>query len=156
MKSFSVLSAIMLCLSVFGQSENNLSMPTNTLQIELAKANSNNVTRIEIFFFPEEIATEFAVSPNDLEKVYWTKTIIADFKRTQFSSLLLHSLTESNIQPRNGKARDLRWGCVFFDSKGTRIMSLYFDQFGKGEVNGIQIESNGKFLNLLREKFALR
>ena len=156
MKTLYLLFFMTLCLPGFGQSEKDQSITTNVLQNELGKAGSNNVMRIEVFYFPEDIETEFAVNPTDLEKAYWAKTIVADFKRSKFRLMFLQSLAESNIQNRKGRTRDLRWGCVFFDSNDTRILSLYLDQSGMGEVNGIQIESNGKILELLRQKFAFR
>ena len=151
-----ILFFMALCSPGFGQSDTPPVLATSILQSELSKVSSNNVVRIEVYYFPEDINTEFALSPSDLEKAYWAKTIIADFKQSQLRLVFLHAMNESNIQKRNGRSRDLRWGCVFFDSNNARILSLYFDQFGKGEVNGIQIESNGKLLELLRQKFTFR
>jgi hypothetical protein len=155
MKTFPFFLFMMSCLPLFAQLEKGQST-TSVLQNELRKAGSNDVMRIEVFYFPEDIESESAFTPADLETEYWSKTIIADFKRSKIRSSILHSLAESNIQKRNGGERDLRWGCVFFGSKDTRILSIYLDQFGNGEVNGIQTESNGKLLELLRQKFAFR
>lgn len=145
-----------LCSAAFGQVVQKQSTAADTIQTELTKASATNVDRIEIFYFPEDVETEFAITPFGLERGCWEKIVIREFHQTDFRLTFLQALAESDIKKRDDGPSDLRWGCVFFDSNGNRILSIYFDQLGHGQINGIQISSNGKLLRLLRQKFALR
>jgi hypothetical protein len=155
-RSLPVFISFFLCPAVLGQSNGDRQLAIKSITTELLKVGSTNVVRLEVFYFPEDIETEFAIGPEDLEKSHWAKITIAEFQRSNFRESLLRCLDESEIRKRNGGSKDVRWGCVFFDSKGNRIASLYLDQFGKGELNGIQIRSNSKILRLLQQKCAFR
>lgn len=145
-----------LCSAAVGQVEQKQSTANDTIQTEVCKASATNVNKIEIFYFPEDVETETAITPFSLERGNWEKIVIREFGRTDFRQTFLQALSESDIKRRDGGPSDLRWGCVFFDADGNRILSIYLDQIGDGQIDGIQISSNGKLLQLLRKKFALR
>jgi len=121
----------------------------------LTMASSNIVERLEIFYFPEDINTTVAVTRERLESKYWSKTTIASFQESEFRNTLLRELQRSSLKQRANSSSDLRWGCVFYDSNGDRVLSIYFDKFADGFINDIAINSNGKLLDLLRNRSQL-
>jgi hypothetical protein len=124
-----------------------------SLERALSQAASERVWRITIFYIPEQILPVVAIDASALEHQYFGCVTIGDFQRSKLRSKLLSTLKESSIIPRQDISQDFRWGCVFYDMNGKRLLSLYFTSGSAGCVNDIPVEADGKLLALFRNEF---
>ena len=100
--------------------------------------------------------TYVALTTNRLEEACWTRISIRRFQDSDVKATLFQSLQQSDFKVGNGKPKDLRWACLFTDEQGHRVLSIYLDKFGGGQINDRSIKCNGKILCFLRSKFAIR
>jgi hypothetical protein len=124
------------------------------IQAKLVENGSNCVAQVEIYRFPEDVMLGNALRPDGLERAFWTKTTIRQFEKSPLRKELIFALARS-FKHRSGGPADARWGCVLYNFEGKRIVSIYLDQFGAGQVDGTQVSTDGKLLDLLRKRFSL-
>jgi hypothetical protein len=104
--------------------------------------NGRDIEKIEILHMRESVHPVVAVTPAKLERIADDKRYIdsAAFTRSEREELERAIRATTAI---NGELSDLRWGVVFFNSQGERIVSIYFNAGGgKGYVvNGAPVYS---------------
>jgi hypothetical protein len=153
----SVALAILALVSpVFGEEPGESARSSSKIRSKLALAASKNVAILEVIYFPEEIETEIAVTASKLEKGYSRKTIVRRFQDSDLRSSILDALLKSRFQQRPDGSPDLRWACIFYDANNVRLLSVYLDRFGKGQIDDAEVVSNGGLLKLLRKRFKNR
>jgi hypothetical protein len=150
--NYLILPILLLCECAVLKAQNtgSVSDAQVLLNRRLLLAGSNEVSRVEVICIPEEVHTFEAVTPKYLEDGYWSKTIIRQFRDSKFRENLLQAIKQSSIKIRSGAPSDLRWGCIMYDDRGARLLSIYFDKFGKGSIDELKVSSNGKLLQVLR------
>ena len=119
----------------------------------LANAASKNVERIAIFYYPEGIARTEALDTAGLEALCWGSISIRQFQLSKLRERLLSRLKDSSIESSTVRGGDFRWGCIFYDERDMRLVSLYFTGHGMGRVNETNVTLNDKFVDFLREEF---
>lgn len=120
----------------------------------LSLLHSYDIQRLEIIYLPVEILTRSALTPEMLEKGWQYKIIISHFVGTPVEKTLGRAIEASTFDHADRKG-DMRWGCIFYSSQDTRVLSIYFDGSGcVGVINGEAVLSNGKVVNVLRESCA--
>jgi hypothetical protein len=122
------------------------------LEAKLQKAASNNIDQFELFSFPEDVETQVGLGPTQLERGFWIKLSVRQFQNSNLRPKFLTALSKSSIRPRSSGSRDLRWGCILYDSAGGRACTIYFDRFGDGQIDDAQISSNSALLELFRKE----
>jgi len=132
------------------------SSETNLIQSAVDRARSKSVTKLEILYFPKEMETRVGVTPQLLEEWCFFRISIKDlqYSNVTMKNGLVSALEESAAKKANGNA-DLRWGCIFYDTSGTRVLALYFNGSGtEGYVDSTPISSNGKLVRFLEKRCA--
>jgi hypothetical protein len=156
MKTMLVLF-LFFCASLIASNTTQASSAApGSLEMKLAHASSNDVAKVVIFYFPEDILLELAMTPKDLEEAWRSMVVLRNFQRFDLKTEFLTKLKDSGFRTRSGEVGDTRLGCVFFDQAGKRLLSIYFDVSGNGSVDNTPVASNGKFREFLREKFRFR
>ena len=113
---------------------------------------SDTIVRLEIFYFPEEMETLTRMTPESLEKHCWYRIGVQEFQWTPFRSDLISALAKLSLE-RAAYSPDCRWGCVFYDSKDERAMTMYFNRDGSvGLVNGAPVKGAGPLVELLGKR----
>ncbi len=151
------ISLLMACLLLsFGcvtGKQKLQTVPRISLEQELASASSERVHRVTVFYIPERILPIEAINEKQLEHLYSGSVTIANFQRSNLRDALLQNLKQSSMEPKQNVSEDFRWGCIFFDVYGNRLLSLYFTAGGSGRVNDTSVTTDGHFLNFLRDEF---
>jgi hypothetical protein len=156
MKKYIYICFYVFVISLLPSFEVSASDNSKALEEKLSIAMSENPDRVEILSFPEDWESPVGLSSDDLEKSYVSKITVKSFQETNFRSDLISQIKASAIQERSEtRGRDLRWACIFYDKKGKRLLSIYFDYFGHGQVDKIPITSNGALVKFLRQKFVI-
>lgn len=102
----------------------------------------DGITRVEIVYFPERISTRSSLTPEMLERLYEYKVEVRDVSESKQFPALVAALRGTLAVPEN-RLSDVRTGVIFFDKSNKRLLTLYFDQFGKnGFVNGEPVSMN--------------
>jgi hypothetical protein len=125
----------------------------DSLEQALSQAASERVWHVTIFYIPERILPIEAIDEYRLEHLYSGCITIGEFQRSALRSKLLATLKESTMTPKQDVSQDFRWGCVFYDINGRRLLSLYFTAGSAGRVNDIPVETDGKLPALFRDEF---
>ena len=95
------------------------------------------VHRVEILYYPEQILVRAALTPERLEELYKYKLEIKVVHQRAEWQQLRSLLAETSVTP-SGQSYDHRTAVLLFDQNGRRMASLYFAQFGKdGTINGV-------------------
>jgi hypothetical protein len=113
---------------------------------------SGVVTRLEILYLPKEIMTIANLRPEQLEKGCYYRISIEQFQASRLREDLISALRSSAIRKVSDEG-DLRWGCIFYNGQH-RVLTMYFDRFGKGLIGGTRIASNGRFVEFLSRRFS--
>jgi hypothetical protein len=94
------------------------------------------IQRVEILYFPERADVYAALTPGELERLYYYKLEIRNVRDSAEGKQLRSLLPVTSVTP-SGQRYDHRTAVLLFDQNGRRIASVYFDQFGKGgTMNG--------------------
>ncbi len=118
---------------------------------------SEMVARSEIYYLPTEIETPARMGPEDLEKYSYYRISIDE--REQESKLrqdLASALATSYIvraATGPGTKPDCRWGCVFLDANGKRLLTMYFEGHGWGGlIGGTPVTGIGPVVETLQRR----
>ncbi len=108
---------------------------------------------LDILAVPWEILTVHALSPEELERQYYYKMSARYFQRSALQEDLISALEGSEITPDLSARGDQRWACIFYDTKGARVLTIYFDSFGReGWIAGTPVRANGEFVEVLEKR----
>ena len=112
------------------------------------------VGRVEIINVPAYILNVAAYGPEDLERVYTYKFIIADLRGSAYASGLQEALATMEVA-RTDDYGDLRWGLIFLDLDDNRLGAIYLDGWGKrGVVNSTPVTIDGELYLWLLQRFS--
>ncbi len=118
-------------------------VPAHELGLIAQKVKDGAVTRIEIFALPKAMETRVGLTPERL-KSYPGVAIVTVRDLDRVRQTLLEALRHTKAVPlKNGY--DVRRGIIFYTQDATPL-SVYFDQFDQGEVNGIKAKFSGALL----------
>ena len=92
------------------------------------------VERVEILYYPEQILTRTALTPEMLERQYKYKVEIREFPASFQREQLVPVLQTASFSSSAGRSHDLRTAVLLFDKSGKRMLSLYFDGSGRSGV----------------------
>jgi len=111
---------------------------------------SGKVQRLEIIYYPEKIQTRARLTPDMLENQYRYKLIVNDAQSSAVGQDVIAAIEADSLTASDQQA-DFRWGCSFYDSRGERLTSLYFDAFGKiAMVDTVLMTSSGRVVKCLQ------
>lgn len=128
MKTWQVIPLTFLMLGLSILSTSQTSRPLDGL--------SEQIDRVEILYFPEQILVRAALTPERLEQFYRYKLEIRDVRESLEWVRLLTDLRQTSLTVSE-RGYDHRTAVLLFDKNGSRVASLYFDQFGTGgTING--------------------
>jgi hypothetical protein len=97
---------------------------------------SKEIDRVEVTYIHTNTHFRINVSSSMLLANYDFKAVDRYRSGSAFSQGLLAAVDKTQAQ-ESGKVADLRWGCVFYDSKSKAVFSIFFDRTGRsGVVNG--------------------
>jgi hypothetical protein len=90
------------------------------------------ITRLEILYLPKEIETFAALGPEQLEKLCYYRISVDHFDQSKLKRDLLSVLEHSDMREATGpySEPDCRWGCIFYNEAGGRVLTMYFDGAG--------------------------
>jgi hypothetical protein len=134
-------------------SDSQLSEEQQLVRQALTNKALENADQVKIFYMPEEVVTVMALDGPSLERACYGSISIRHFQYSKIHDKLLEKLKSTSITAKEKVAMDYRWGCVFLDGKGNRLLSLYFTRGGAGRVNDVPVTTDGAFLDFLREEF---
>jgi len=108
--------------------------------------------RLEIVYVPREIQTQAPITPGRLEAHCWYRVGIQEFQWSAFRTDLISAL-DGCVVGRGTREPDCRWGCIFFDTKGARVLTMYFDGGGsRGLLNGTPVTGLGPVVRVLEKR----
>jgi hypothetical protein len=102
------------------------------------------IERIEILHIREEDEFPHNVSSSVVELNWQYILAIRRPESSKTADGLIRAIKGETAE-LTSKVTDLRWGCLFYDKKENRIISIYFDKTGrKGVINGacVSFKSN--------------
>ena len=125
-----------------------------TLTSLVGKLERSEVGKIEILAIPARIETPVAISGDDLEHSPDYRLIVKDIRRGALKRPLLEAL-RSLTATQSENPSDIRWGVIFYNAEGTRLVGLYFDRYGhRGAIDSIPVDMQGNFFSWLKDKFS--
>lgn len=117
------------------KSETNNQEATTSVDGIINDVTSQRIERVELLLAPQNLATRIAIDEQSLEKIS-VKITITNLSRDNHLLQLLKALKEVSVDSESRKL-DLRYGCLFFNSKGLETHRLYVDHFRKyGKLDG--------------------
>jgi hypothetical protein len=79
-----------------------------------------------------------------LERIYQHKLSVDRFGRSGWSDDFVRALRAHDMEQVPGPRPDCRWGCIFYDARNTRVLTMYFDgPGGWGLIHGVLVEVRG-------------
>jgi len=118
------------------------------LQPTLSLMRSGVVTRLEIIYLPKWIETPVPVLPRQLEGAGYYRISIEHFDESKLKRDLLSVLESSDMKQATAPdwEPDCRWGCVFYNQAGVRVLGMYFDAAGvKGWIGKTPVTLRRRF-----------
>jgi hypothetical protein len=118
---------------------------------------SEAVARLEIYYYPIEVETPTRVSPQELEDHAYYRISIDEreqesrVRRDVASALAASPVVKATKWPQTEP--ECRWGCVFYDTKGKRILTMYFEGHGWGGlIGGTPVTGIGPVVGILQRR----
>lgn len=126
----------------------------NALQRALELAASDEVFQLQVFYYPEDALVEGKIDEMSLENSAWGKVSLLPFQVCKLRTRLIARLRKTSLTPCDKVSGDYRWGCIFYNNRGNRLVSLYLTRDGYGSVNGLCVKTDDGLLDLLRHEFS--
>jgi len=157
------LLAILLLLPLLGCDQQRQQRTAQTtpstppmVQSAVSVLRDPRTTRVEVFWVPKEVATRTRLTPQLLEDIRNRKMNDSGFQGSELQRSLIQALQQADIQPGSDPG-DLRWACIFHGAGNIRVLSIYFDGYGrKGLIQGTPVTSNGEVVAALEREFGIR
>jgi hypothetical protein len=110
------------------------------------------IDRLEVVHMPNDVESPVRVTPEALEKCYYFKMEFREFFVSQFREELASDLAASVLRS-TAEEGDLRWGCIFYDEEGRRVLTMYFDSRGRfGSINGVLVTGGYQVVQALERR----
>lgn len=120
---------------------------------ELNTVKSGDLDRISVYYMPRSRETIAGLDGPALERACWGSVTVRLFN-SELRKRIIQALLESSMKPSSDAEQDFRWGCVFCDASGKRLLSVYFTDRRDACVNDIMVVTDGKFFDFLGNKFS--
>jgi len=119
-----------------------------------AALSRGEVGRVELLRVPPNLETRAAITPEALERIYYTKLVIRNIAEMPLRRQMIEALKSTSIHPRDYIA-DVRWGLIFYSREDVRIGAIYFDRSGRnGAVNDAGATFHGRLFNWMETTFS--
>jgi hypothetical protein len=109
----------------------------------------STIVRLEVLHVRDELLTRSALGPARLEGIAEIRVSIDDL--TTIDSVLTY-IEETSMDEEPGDL-DARWGLIFTNAKGQRVLSFYLDKFGvraAAEGYEIRLHNADRIVDLLK------
>jgi hypothetical protein len=112
------------------------------------------IGEVEILRIPDRVLTRTRITPEMLQLQYHYKLTIRDVRSGLYQEGLTEAVKSVSVRP-SADTSDLRWGVIFYDLNGSRVMALYLDSTGKkGAVADTPVLYEGGIYSWLNENFS--
>jgi hypothetical protein len=112
------------------------------------------IGKVEILQIPASVLTRARITPDMLERQYYTRVEIRDITQTTYYNDLLDAFKTLSVQPATDTS-DLRWGVIFHSRNGGRVGAVYFNKQGlSGSVDNLPVSFRGDFFSWLEKTFS--
>jgi hypothetical protein len=113
---------------------------------------SDTIVRLEILYFPKEMETLTRMTPQSLETQCWYRIAVEQFQWSAVRSDLISALEGCFVQPA-AREPDCRWGCIFYDARSNRLLSIFSDGRGSvGMINGTPVTGISPLVGVLESR----
>jgi len=149
-----VVLLVFLLVCSEGAEEHHATGEDALVRLAVQSMRSASTTRLEILCVPREVLTRFRLSPQLLEQHYHYRFCIRLFQGSKLQDELVSALAQSGVSEIAAKPEpDLRWACVFYNDRGDRVLTMYFDGSGKtGLINDLPVTSVGLVVEALERR----
>lgn len=114
----------------------------------------SEVGRVEIVAIPARIQTAVAIRPEDLEQHPDYRLVVRDVRTSALRERLSHAFGSLLVKPSSDLG-DVRWGVIFCDVQGKRLVGVFFDPDGRrGAVDSTPASIDGQFFKWLRGTYS--
>ena len=162
MPEWLLAATVLLCLTASGRvggpaaKSPSQRTPAETARMVQAAASllrtEGAIDKAEIVHMPNEVLTYLRVSPEELERSYYFKLEVREFSISRLATELGAALENSKLRPTTDEG-DLRWGCIFYDDKGARVLTVHFDARGRcGFIDGIPVAGGEQIVEVLARR----
>jgi len=132
--------------------------PSGELQARIGSIQNamrnRKVARVEILSVPPRIETDIAITSAALEKQPEYRLIIRDISVLALREKLSKALDTVIVTP-SSELGDYRWGVVFYDDQGKRIMGIFFAPDGRhGAIDSATALVDGQLYRWLTRTYA--
>ena len=112
------------------------------------------IGEVEILRIPDRVLTRTRITPEMLQLQYHYRLTIRDVRSGLYQEGLTEAVKSVSARP-SADTSDLRWGVIFYDLNGSRVMALYLDRTGKkGAVADTPVLYEGGIYSWLNENFS--
>lgn len=125
MCKYTWLLALILTLSCRNGLSNAQTKP-NVIIRAAAQLQSAAVERVEYYYLPERELTQHAIEPDSLVSGAPYKATVGEVP-TQFLNEIAEAMQSSTYDSDSTKG-DMRFGVIFYNLSGQRMVSIFFDQ----------------------------
>src|SRR5947207_2454781 len=115
--------------SAFARQGQEISPSGEYFQNRATALAKQNVSQIDILYFPTNAMTRTRISRSDLEKNFRYKLVIRDIPGSKRAEDLRRILKGTHVAKVHQDA-DLRWGCIFYGESGKRVGEVFLDASG--------------------------
>ncbi len=134
-------------LHAFGQKPQR--DPSEELELIASRVQDGSIKKIEILAVPKAIETITAITPARLRTYPGvSNTVIRDLDRERQS--IAEALKHTTTLPFT-RDSDLRRGIIFYP-QDSKPLTIYYDQFDQGLVNGVKVKFSGALLNWVEKQ----
>jgi hypothetical protein len=116
--------------------------PSTELNRIVRQVQDGTITKIEILALPKSVESRANITPDRLRKI-GSQTVIGNLARERNDVLKALKNTKAIEFSRDC---DLRRGIIFYSQSSTPL-TIYYDQFNQGLVNGVKAKFSGSLLN---------
>jgi hypothetical protein len=143
MKAMLLLVICCLLFPTFSAAQRTVQDGVDSMKAQLQ---GGRIARVEILRDPDDVDYSVAVTQDALRSNSYYKIDFSEVREPAFLALL------SQARPKaSDNKSDLRWGILFWNSKGQEVGFLFVDHFGrKGFVNGAPVMFGSDLAQQLR------
>jgi hypothetical protein len=114
----------------------------------------SEVGRVEIVAVPGRIETGIAITSAALERHPDYRLVVRDIRASALRKPLSEALSSLSVEPSSDPG-DLRWGVVFYDLQGKRLLGIFFDRYGRrGTIDSAPASVHGRFFEWLSNTYS--
>jgi hypothetical protein len=109
----------------------------------------HSVGQLDIYYVGSGVETPWRLGVADVERTCQYHIIVRDLRGLRLKDQLAEAWGQAGFGPSADEG-DLRWVCVFSDTKHTQLLTVALEDSGRrGSMNGVPVVSNGAFAAFL-------